>query len=138
MAVASLGTGEFMLTNKRRDSFETARRLDLAVICLKRVGARGGEILVPTSVKLAVCHYKKLLLDQFSVTRVDTEVVIADCGEEHVAHPTASAAKDNDSGLDWSSGVLPKKRRVDAPVSQASPGLLESPAMFTEMSSRTS
>ena len=32
--------------------------------------------------------------------------------------------------MDWSSGALPKKRRVDAPVSQASRGLLESPAMF--------
>ena len=30
--------------------------------------------------------------------------------------------------VDWSSGVLPQKRRVDAPVSQASLGLLERPA----------
>ena len=32
---------------------------DLAAICLKRFQARGGEILVPTSVKLEKCHYTK-------------------------------------------------------------------------------
>ena len=32
--------------------------------------------------------------------------------------------------MDWPSGVPPHTRRVDAPVSQASLGLLESPAMF--------
>ena len=46
-----------------------------------------------------------------------------------MAHPTASPADYNDSDVDWSGGVLPKKRRVDAPVSQASPGMLESPVM---------
>ena len=100
---------------------------DLAAIGLKRVEARGGEILVPSSVNLAKCHYKGVHPDQFLVTRVDTEVVITDCGEEHLAHPTA---EDNDCDVDWSSGVLLMKRGVDAPVSQASPGLLESPAMF--------
>ena len=116
VSVAALGTGELVLKNKRRNLFETASRFpvgghvqigmmeqttldDLAAIC----------ILVPTSVKMAKCHYKEVLLDQFVVTRVDTEVVIADCGEEHVAHPTASPVDDNDSGdVDWSSGVLPK------------------------------
>ena len=85
---------------------------------------------MPTSVKLAKCHFPEVLLDQFVVTRVDTVVVIADCGEEHQAHPTACPAEDNDSDVDWSSGVLPKKRRVDAPVSRASLGLLESRVMF--------
>ena len=68
MAVASLGTGEFMLRNERRDFFEIAWRLpfgghlqigmmehtilgDLAATCLLRFEARRGEILVPTSVK---------------------------------------------------------------------------------------
>ena len=52
------------------------------------------------------------------------------------AHPAASPAEDNASDVDWSSGVLPKKRRVDAPVSQASPGLLESPANVSQRSRR--
>ena len=64
-----------------------------------------------------------MLLEQFLVTRVDTEVVIEDYGEEHPAHPTASRAEDTN-------GDLPKKRRADAPVSRVSPGLLESLAMF--------
>ena len=98
MAVAALGTVEFMLKNRRREFFETARCFpfgghvqigmmehttveDLEAICLKCVEARRGEILVPTSVKLARCHHKEVLLDQFLVTRVDTEVVIADCGD---------------------------------------------------------
>ena len=72
VAVASLGTGEFVLKNKRRDFFETSRRLpfgghvqigmmehttleDLAALCSKRFEARG-EILVPASVMLATCH----------------------------------------------------------------------------------
>ena len=128
VAVAALGTGEFMLKSKPCDFFETAQRLpfgghvqigmmepttleDLAADWLKRFEARGGEILVPTSVKLAKCHYKEVLLDQPLDTRVDTEVVIADCGEERVAHPAASPVEDNDSGdVSWSSGVLPKKR----------------------------
>ena len=78
---------------------------DLAAICMKRLGARGGEILVPTSVKLAKCHFSEVLLDQFVVTHVDTVGVIADCGEEHVAHPTARPAEDNDSDVEWSSGA---------------------------------
>ena len=64
---------------------------DLAAICLKRFEARGGEILVPTSVKLAKCHYRQVLLDQFLVTRVDTEVVIADYGEERPASHSLSS-----------------------------------------------
>ena len=73
VTVAALGTDELMLQNKRREFFETARRFplggivqigmmehttlaDLAAICLKRFVSRGGEILVPTSVKLATCH----------------------------------------------------------------------------------
>ena len=64
---------------------------DLAAICLKRFEARGGEILVPTSVKLEKCHYRQVLLDQFLVTRVDTEVVIADYGEERQASHSLSS-----------------------------------------------
>ena len=56
--------------------------------------------------------------------------MLADCGEEHHANPTASPAEDDDSDVGWSGGVLTKKRRVDAPDSQASPALLESPALF--------
>ena len=112
MAVAALGTGEFMLKNKCRGFFETARRIpfgghvqigvmehtileDMAATCLKRFDARGGQILVPTRVKLAKCHDREVLLDQFVVTRVDTEVVIAD-----PAHPTSSPVWDNGSDVD--------------------------------------
>ena len=111
---------------------------DMAAICLKPFEARGREILVPTIVKLAKCHYKELLLDQFLVTRVEKQMVIADCGEEYLAHRTASPAQDDDSDVDLWSGVLPKDRRVDAPVSQASLGLPERLQCFTEQSSWTS
>ena len=77
-----------------------------------------------------------MLLDQFLVTRDDTKVAVADCGEEHEAHPAASPAEDSDGDVDWSSGVLPKKRRVDAPVSQASLGLLENSANVSQRSRR--
>ena len=76
VTVAALGTDELMLQNKRREFLETARRFplggivqigmmehttlaDLAAICLARFVSRGGEILVPTSVKLATCHYRR-------------------------------------------------------------------------------
>ena len=37
----------------------------MAAICLKRLEARGGKILVPTSVILAKCHSKKVLIESF-------------------------------------------------------------------------
>ena len=59
----------------------------------------------------ALSHYKDVFLDQFLVTRVDTEVVIAVCGEEHLAHPRASPAEENDGDVDWSSGVAQEAQR---------------------------
>ena len=70
-----------------------------------------------------------MLLDLFLGTRVDTVAVIADCGEEHLAHLTASPAEDV-GDVDGSNGVLLTKRSVYAPHAQASLGLHESLAMF--------
>ena len=61
-----------------------------------------GEVLVPTRGKMAKRHYKEVILDQFRVTRVDTEVEIVKCGEEHQAHPIASPPEDTDGDVDWS------------------------------------
>ena len=73
-----------LLNNKRRDFSETARRLQFDGHV--QIGMMD-EDLVPTSVQLAqCCHYKEVLLDKFLFTRVDTEVVIVNCGEEHQAH----------------------------------------------------
>ena len=107
---------------------------DLAAFCLKRFEARGGEILVPTRVKLAKCHYKEVLLERLLVTRADTEVVIADCGEEHLAHPAASPAEDTDSDVEFcrrSAGSTRQTRKLRVACSRA-------PQCFTEKSSNTS
>ena len=50
---------------------------------------------MPINTKLAKCRCKEALLDRYLVTLVDTEVVIADCGEEDLARSTASPAEDN-------------------------------------------
>ena len=84
VTVAALVTGEFVLKNKRRDFFETARRLPfgghvplgmmehptleaMAATCLKRCEARGGGILVPTIFTLASVISKKCFSNRSDV-----------------------------------------------------------------------
>ena len=98
---------------------------DLVATCLKRFEARG-EILVPTNVRLAKCHYKEVLLDQFLVTRVDTEVVITVSGQEHRAHPTASLqprtkmGRDSTGRLVWESHSVHKRHTAAIPLGENS------------------